>query len=98
MPGGRLSRERGGGGAAGVVGARSRGLKGRIRLKKHSEEPGAHLTHQPGWMWPRGCFLLARSCKKQSLSPAAVPGGLHWVAAGVAQQTRSTGPGFSRTP
>lgn len=57
MPGGDSYRGRGV--VERVVGARSGGLKGRVTWKKCPEELGAHLTCQLGWMWPRGCFLLA---------------------------------------
>lgn len=57
MPGGDSYRGRGV--VERVVGARSGGLKGRVTWKKCPEELGAHLTRQLGWMWPRGCFLLA---------------------------------------
>lgn len=41
MPGGQLSRKRGGGGA------HNQGLQGRVRWKRSAEEPGAQVTRQP---------------------------------------------------
>lgn len=62
---------------------------------QRSQEPRSPASPT---MRSQGCFLLALSCEKQSLSPEAVPGGLHGVAAGVEQQLRSPRSKVSHVP